>query len=396
MTEKKRWSVFVYLVADDQRGSTAEALDSVAEGELDLMFEAVDRRHLHLAVQVDFRNKKRVWRYLERHPEGSLPESNAADPRTITRFLDWAHEACPAERRLILFWGHAFGTAGLFPDSRPGAPPSRDLLSLAELAGVLSHAKELFGGQSTDVVMFKNCCLSNAETAYQLRDSAELMIASQAKLPARDWPYDRLFDALGPSRFTDLTTEQVGRRLVRCLATHYADTLPARDVPTTLLRLDAARQLQQPMEALSRELARARGPAGWTRTVKDTFRQATVAGDPALPDLVNLCRNLRDPHGPYSRPLAEAAQAVQDVVNQRLVLSHFSKTSAFNGVGIFYRSQETVARENSIIANAADLSEYVTLAFCRDTNWNEIAIEPERHTSPAPIQQSTQTATTRG
>jgi Clostripain family len=379
MRVKKPWAVFVYLVADDHGGSTAPALDDTAENELDLMFEGVDRRNIHLAVQVDYRNTRKVWRYLERQPESSLPESSASDPRTIEGFLDWACETSPAERHVLLFWGHAFGTAGLFPDSRPDAPLSRDLLSLTELGSVLSHANELMG-QAVDVVMFKNCCLSNVETAYQLQDRAELMIASQARVPAKGWPYERLLNALVHDRRGDLSTEQIGRRLVRQLANHYADTLPVRDVPVTLLRLGAARLLRDPVTRLSEALLDTRDHQSvrWVSTVQDALRRAAFAGDPAMPDVANLCRYLRDPSGPYSRTLAEAAQAVEHVVTRQLVLAHYSKTSAFNGAGIFYGSADAAARSNSIVADAADPSEYVRLAFCRDTGWDDIAIDTPR------------------
>ena len=43
MAAQKPWAVFVYMVADDEIGSAAKVLDDVAEGELDLMFGAVDR-----------------------------------------------------------------------------------------------------------------------------------------------------------------------------------------------------------------------------------------------------------------------------------------------------------------------------------------------------------------
>ena len=340
------------------------------------MFDGVDRRNMHLAVQVDYRNKKRVWRHLERQPEGSLPESSASDPRTIKRFLDWAHETSPAERHVILFWGHAFGTAGLFPDSRPDAPLSRDILSLPELGSVLSYANGLIG-DPVDIVLFKNCCLSNVETAYQLQDCAELMIASQARLPAKGWPYEELFNALAAEQGSDLGTKHIGRRLVRRLADYYADTLPARDVPVTLLRLDAARQLQGPMKRLSEALVdhRDNERVRWVSTVQTALRRAAFAGDPAMPDVVNVCRYLRDPLGPYSRALAEAAQAVEHVVTRQLVLAHYSKTSAFNGAGIFYGSADAADRGDSIVAAAADPSGYVRLAFCRDTGWDEIATE---------------------
>jgi hypothetical protein len=376
MPEKKPWAVFVYLVADDQRGSPAPALDDIAERELDLMFEAVDRRNVHVAVQVDFRNKKEVWRYLRREPEGSLPESSAGDPRTIKTFLDWASDNTRAERHLVLFWGHAFGTAGLFPDSRPEAPLSRDILSLPELSDVLSHASALFGGQAVDIVMFKNCCLSNVETAYQLHADAEFMLASQSRLPAKGWPYDRLFSTLVAEGGPETSTERLARRLVRHLAEYYAETEPARDVPTTLLRLEAARHLRDPFRRLSAELARAHSSEAvrWGSAVHDALRRAAYVGDPALPDVVNLCRHLRDPIAPYDRAIAEAAQRVEHVVNRQLVLSHFSKSSAFNGAGVFYRPIDQATRQDSIVANAVDLSEYLSLAFCEDTNWSEIAL----------------------
>ena len=45
------------------------------------------------------------------------------------------------------------------------------------------------GDHAVDLLLFKNCCSSNLETAYELSDSAEVMIASQEQLPARGWPY---------------------------------------------------------------------------------------------------------------------------------------------------------------------------------------------------------------
>ena len=376
MPEKKPWAVFVYLVADDQIGSPANSLDATAEDELDLMFDAVDSNIMHLAVQVDFRHKQRVWRHLERRPEASLPESSAADPRTLERFFEWCYETCPAERHVVLFWGHAFGTAGLFPDSRPQAAAARDLLSVRELGVILAHVNEVYGGRAIDTLLFKNCCLSNLETAYELRDRADLMIASQARLPARGWPYAGLFSELRAQP----SNEHVGRGLVRQLSRFYADTQPTRDVPITLLRLDAAGQLRTPMRQLVEQLQdlRDKKQDRWEITGQTALRRAAVVGDPALPDIANLCRHLRDPRGPYSRLLSEAAQAVEHIVTHRLVESHYSKTSGFNGAGIFYRSADAIARSQSIVADVTDVAEYRALAFCRDTNWSTIAIERQR------------------
>jgi hypothetical protein len=377
--EKKPWSVFVYLVADDQVGSPANSLDAVAESELDLMFDAVDRRNMHLAVQVDFRDKQRVWRHLERRPLTSLPESSAADPRTLDRFFEWAFESCPAQRYLVLFWGHAFGTAGLFPDSAPTAPGSRDLLSVKELGRVLTRVNDTYADHPVEALLFKNCCLSNLETAYQLQDCARVMVASQARLPARGWPYDGLFNELRSGN----DIERIARRLTRQLANFYADTQPNRDVPVTSLRLNVARELRSPLGALVEELRSLRSTSvtQWENTARTALRRAAVVGDSALPDVVSFCRHLRSPDGPYRRRLSETAQALEHVVNRQLVLSHYSKTSGFNGVGVFYRSADAIARSQSIVADVTDLAEYRRLALCQDTNWNEIAIERAPQTS---------------
>ena len=388
MAAQKPWAVFVYMVADDEIGSPAKVLDDVAEGELDLMFGAVDRNRVHLAVQVDFRNKPKVWRYLNRRPEGSLPESSAANPQTLERFFEWAYGACPAERHLVLFWGHAFGTAGLFPDSRPGIADSQDLLSIGELRGVLNSVSRQFGDHAVDVLLFKNCCSGNLETAYELSDIAEVMIASQDRMPARGWPYADLLRTLAGPDAAKSPNEQIGRKLVQQLATYYADTLPQRDVPISLLRLADARRLRTPMRRLVEallELKRA-GENRWEIGGRSALRRAASFGDPAQPDVVNVCRYLRDPRSPLNRELSEAALAVERVVTRRVIGSHYSKTSAYNGAGIFHVNNDTMARGQSIIASAIDFAEYTTLAFCKDTNWNQVAIDLDQ--SPTMAQQS--------
>ena len=388
MAAQKPWAVFVYMVADDEIGSPAKVLDDVAEGELDLMFGAVDRNKVHLAVQVDFRNKPRVWRYLNRRPEGSLPESSASNPQTLKRFFEWAYEACPAERHLVLFWGHAFGTAGLFPDSRPGVANSQDLLSIGELRGVLNDVNRAVGDHAVDLLLFKNCCSSNLETAYELSDSAEVMIASQEQLPARGWPYADLLRTLAAAGAATLPNEQIGRRLVKQLATHYADTLPLRDVPISLLHLAEARGLRTPMRRLVKALLELKRGGENTFEIggRSALRRAASFGDPAQPDVVNVCRYLRDPRNPLNLELSEAAASVERVVTRRIVRSHYSKTSAFNGAGIFYVSDDTMARGQSIIASTIDFAEYSTLAFCKDTNWDQVAIDVDQ--SHALTQQS--------
>ena len=62
--DRKRWTVLIYMVADDPQGG--ELLDRLAVREMDQItkatFRSRTRSDLHVAVQVDFRTLPGVWR----------------------------------------------------------------------------------------------------------------------------------------------------------------------------------------------------------------------------------------------------------------------------------------------------------------------------------------------
>src|SRR5580765_948716 len=60
---RKRWTVLIYMVADDPQGG--ELLDQEAVQEMDQITKAalsVDTTELYVALQVDFRTLPGVWR----------------------------------------------------------------------------------------------------------------------------------------------------------------------------------------------------------------------------------------------------------------------------------------------------------------------------------------------
>ena len=89
---RKRWTVLIYMVADDPQGG--ELLDRQAVKEMDQITKATlsvkNREDIHVAVQVDFRTLPGVWRRSIGESTFVRPESNAADPATLYGFFDWA------------------------------------------------------------------------------------------------------------------------------------------------------------------------------------------------------------------------------------------------------------------------------------------------------------------
>src|SRR6478672_13645323 len=112
MVSRKPWAVLAYLVAEDPQHGVP--LDPIATDEKDRLLAFAERHpaRLDVAVQVDFSEKDGVLRQVAGQAPEQRAETIASDPRVLTQFMNWAIDKCPAERYLLLVWGHSFGTAG--------------------------------------------------------------------------------------------------------------------------------------------------------------------------------------------------------------------------------------------------------------------------------------------
>ena len=193
--DRKRWTVLIYMVADDPQGG--EMLDRLAVQEMDQITKAalsVNTEDLYVALQVDFRTLPGVWRRSIGQSTFVRPESNAADPATLYGFFDWAAAECPADHYLLIFWGHSRGQFGMFGDSDP-FDYTAQTLTLEELRTALAAAKRSLQ-KPVDVIAFKDCFMANLETAYELSGLADYLLASPGLVPVEGWPYDDMFKAL--------------------------------------------------------------------------------------------------------------------------------------------------------------------------------------------------------
>src|SRR5262245_48406542 len=249
--DQRPWTVLMYMVADHKGGGPV--LDPFAEKELLAIVEAADLTGMHVAVQVDFKKKRGTIRgtVVPRDLESSgistsiggassneikafkevvarnqnvvlrlerLPEQNAADPNVLKAFLRWAIDACPAKRYAIFFWGHSSGPLGLFFDNKPGETTA-NFVNLRAIEKVVSSALR----QPADIVLFKDCCMSTFETAYQMQGVARFAIGSPSLIPIKGvWPYTDLFAILQATVEGNETF--IARALAARLSSHYSVT----------------------------------------------------------------------------------------------------------------------------------------------------------------------------
>jgi len=401
-------------VADDR--SDSGAIDASARRELHAICHAADYfGDLSVAAQVDFKRttgvhrgvvaqtlqKKRsykgfkgvspksqpLWRDIGarlKHSRlrllGQGADSNAARAGVLRNFLSFGQAECPADQYVVFFYGHGYGPAGVFFD----ADANEDDADTLQLSG-LANSVEAIGDRAA-VIVFRVCEVNTLETAYQLKDAAKFMIASQSVVPiAGVWPWDTFLTGLFEGAAPRDVAHSIARQLALFLKTP-ANRTPYVDVPYTLIDLGAARAVAAPLKALANALDAAREVKACASACSRALEASRVGfpddprnpGDPALLDVPTLCDKLaRLTRYPA---ISGPARALGEVVGTRLVRWHSSRHGVHRGVALFYQpvTGEHVRRSHIYGEATAvkDARNYRRLALSQATGWDRIALRP--------------------
>jgi hypothetical protein len=413
MSARKPWTVLAYTVADDKSGGGS--LDASAQQELKALCDAADFGRVSIAAQVDFVTPKGVFRgtitaappksrgfavlRAEDHPlwqailgdvdeqrstltvQREAKDLSAARAGVLRQFFRFGQSKVPADRYVIFFYGHAYGPMGLFCDAVSGQRQP-DTLRLNDLAASVSTTD----GRAA-VLIFRDCFMNTLETAYQLKDAAEFMIATQALAPIGGvWPWANVMATLTP----EASSYDVGLSIVQQLAAFLdepANRDPFADVPIALLDLGAAEAFARPLAALTDALEGARADAALSRACAKAMEGARMGspadhqrpGDPALIDVPTMCDRLQQVR---DDGVARRAAALGDVVRHELVRWHHAQQKRFTGTSLFYKpvtpadvTRSYLQAEDEATA-AADAAHYATLALCEATGWHRVALNP--------------------
>jgi len=99
----------------------------------------------------------------------SLDEEDMSDPLTLRDFIRYGVEHYPADYYLLIINDHGEGWKGVCYDQQNG---DGRMMSLPELSSALS-------GYNFKIIIFGASSMSMAEVAYQLKDRADYLVASQ-------------------------------------------------------------------------------------------------------------------------------------------------------------------------------------------------------------------------
>ncbi|PYS51743.1 MAG: hypothetical protein DMF68_03315 [Acidobacteria bacterium] len=111
--------------------------------------------------------------------------------RSLTSFLSFCVNECPAEHYMVFLVGHGMivGNDAFLPDEHPNTA-----IKLKQLGNILRDFTENVNhkGGTFELLGLHSCSMSAVEVAYELKDTANYMMATEGSSFVGSWPYRQL------------------------------------------------------------------------------------------------------------------------------------------------------------------------------------------------------------
>lgn len=362
----KKWTIMHYSAADNN-------LTSYLVTDVNEMEKVGSTPNMNIVVQLDRGKDNCKKYYLE--PDGDmkninspviadLGSTNMSDPKVLGDFISSTMKKYPAEHYALIISDHGYGWKGAVEDeSHHGWMTTPDIQKGIELG-----IKE--GGKKLDLVGFDACLMANTEVAYELKDNANFLVASQQTEGGNGWPYTPLL--------TPKTLNSIERSLTQKLnispeefAKRIVDT--AEGDQGTLPTMSATDLSRMPAVAkASDNLAKAILKTDTPDSTLKSIAQKTLSFY-GFKDQYHFAEQIVKNDTITDAKLKDAAQAVMNSISTAVIAEqHSSRYPDAHGLTAEIPSSGGVG------------AGYENLKFRQDTNWAEAMNKIQGAGDPAP------------
>jgi len=308
--------------------------------------------------------------------ESSESSPNHGQASTLADFLKWGIHNYPAERYMVVIGDHGKGFKGIGFDYL-----HKDVLDLGEMKEALAQVQKETGIKP-DVLLLDACEMGAAEVAYQLKDQARFLVASEEIVGAVGLPHRDFLSQLRDN--PDADGKQLARWLVDLSALDTEQRLES-EKPEAAEQL-AALDLGQ-MKKLGNKiaaLAEALGESSMTaRQLKKLIRQTQHFNldykqkpDSDFRDLLHFCQVLQE-EGSDPR-VGEAAGQVEGALSKVILGNHASGEASVeeaHGLSVYLptapiRQQRQIKAPNGQQTVANSNFSYQESDFDQATGWS--------------------------
>ena len=131
---------------------------------------------------------------------------NMGDPETLVNFTLWTVENFPAKKYATVLWNHGAGFWGICWDDA-----YEDRLMMPDLRSAFDNITRSMG-RRLDLIGFDACLMAHASVMYEIKDYADIGVASGLVEPWDGWPYDRILRPLADNPQMD--ARELGKIIV--------------------------------------------------------------------------------------------------------------------------------------------------------------------------------------
>jgi hypothetical protein len=237
---------------------------------------------------------------------------NMADPKTLTDFLVWGIKNFPAKKYVVVLSDHGAGILGGFEDRG-------ELMTLPLISKALAAA-EKETGVKPDVLMFDCCLMAQTEVAYELKDRAQVMIASEETVGGAGMPYIPMLKGMNKlAAKGEATPENIAKLTIKECEKTSEDTT----VTFSAIDLTKMKDLKTSIDKLAKVLMETETPQ---ETIKFLIHNTTAYSQdsPSEPyrdyrDLGHLADNIINFKDITDPKLKEAAANIKKVLSEVII-----------------------------------------------------------------------------
>lgn len=198
-TDEKKWTLMIYLGADND-------LDEFSDLDLEEIKSAGESENVNIVVLVDHWNDEgssyQVLQGNEMKVKEELEEVNTGDPDTLQNFVNWAKTNYPAEKYGLVLWNHGGGFKAKEKEIYENKDICWDETSDGD-ALTISEIVEGLKNQYVDLLGFDACLMNQVEIAYELRNNAGVLVASEETIPSEGWEYNKIINYMNDNPYAD-------------------------------------------------------------------------------------------------------------------------------------------------------------------------------------------------
>jgi len=213
----KKWTIMHYTAADNN-------LVSYMTKDVNEMEAVGSTKNMNLVVQLDRGGSDCKRYYLEKDKNmkeitspvlKDMGKTNMADPKVLADFIKFGMKNYPADNYALIISDHGGAwTGAVSDDSHWGWMTTPEIKE-----GIQAAEKET--GNKIDVLGFDACLMASTEVAYELKDHAKYMVASENNEGANGWPYTPLLTGktlrnldMALTEKLDITPEKLAKKIV--------------------------------------------------------------------------------------------------------------------------------------------------------------------------------------